>query len=257
VHLAGVVGSRDPSVYEAVNVRATGELFRTAERVARTPCRTVLVSSLAAAGPGLPDAPARPGEGRPVSLYGKSKLAAERLLASSRSPWIVLRPGAVFGPGDREFLPLFRAARRRIVPVPGSAGRMAPLVYVADVARVIGRALSTTVEGRAYTLVGRPLLTVRELAGLLHAALVPGRSSPPRVIGLPGRCVVAAGRLAGLVLGSRLPPTWTPDRLRELLVTSWPADASALAEDLGWRSWTAPPEALAETAAWYAAQGFL
>jgi len=49
---------------------------------------------------------------RPVTWYGKSKLAAERALqaaageADGRLPLTIVRPVAVYGPRDRDFVPI-------------------------------------------------------------------------------------------------------------------------------------------------------
>ena len=59
--------------------------------------RFVHVSSLAAREPKL-------------SLYGASKARAEELVHSSGLEWVIVRPPAVYGPGDKETLELFRMA---------------------------------------------------------------------------------------------------------------------------------------------------
>lgn len=273
VHMAGVVGTTDAGLYWRVNDEATGALLSCAERAGGGAMRLVLVSSLAAGGPREEDgedgvAPRaavehgvlEPGAGRPISLYGKSKLAGERHLHGLRSPWLVLRPGAVYGPGDREFLPLFRAARHRLVPVPGSTERRTPLVYVEDLARVIVAATESEAQGAVLPVLGRPTLELRELIALLHQA-VAGPSAgarPPRVVGIPTGFVRAASRAAATLLPARyLPPTLTPDRVAEVVAGPWPEDPGPLERALGWSEWTPPPVALARTSEWLRAEGLL
>ncbi|PZP87386.1 MAG: hypothetical protein DI592_03700, partial [Stenotrophomonas maltophilia] len=77
-----------------------GEIRRLATAARDAGCRRfVHVSSLAAREPELSD-------------YGWSKAAAEVLVKASRLDWVMLRPPGVYGPGDTEFLDLFRIARR-------------------------------------------------------------------------------------------------------------------------------------------------
>ena len=70
---------------------------------------------------------------RPVESYGRSKLEAERIVEtfSDHVATTIVRPSAVFGPRDRDFLTLFRFAypsERALVPrwvMRGLMGRLA------------------------------------------------------------------------------------------------------------------------------------
>jgi nucleoside-diphosphate-sugar epimerase len=68
----------------------------------------------------------------------------------ARVPWIILRPSAVYGPRDRGFLPLFRAAERGLLPLIAPEATEFTLIHVRDVARAVvlaaadARALSQT-----------------------------------------------------------------------------------------------------------------
>lgn len=257
VHLAGVVGTTDASLYGRVNDQATGELLRAAERAGGGATRLVLVSSLAAGGPAQ-GATLAPGVGRPVSRYGASKLRGEEHALTLRSPWLVLRPGAVFGPGDREFLPLFRAARRRLVAVPGSKRRGVPLVYVEDLAEVVAAGVESPLAGRVLAVLGRPALDVEGLVRLVHARVARAPARAPCVVGIPAPCVRLASRaLASVVPARRLPPTWTPDRVAEVVAGPWPSAPEPLERALGWSAWTPLEQAVERTAAWYRSERLL
>src|SRR3546814_10919051 len=77
-----------------------------------------------------------------LSAYGWSKAKSERLVAASGLEWTIIRPPAVYGPGDRETLELLRMARRGFVALP-TPGRFS-VIQVEDLCRlllaVIGRA---------------------------------------------------------------------------------------------------------------------
>src|SRR3546814_5866140 len=66
--------------------------------------------------------------------YGWSKERAEAIVQGSGLDWTIVRPPAVFGPGDTEMLDLFRMARRGIALVP--SGRMSA-IYVDELARLL------------------------------------------------------------------------------------------------------------------------
>src|SRR3546814_4547152 len=70
-----------------------------------------------------------------LSAYGWSKAKSERLVAASGLEWTIIRPPAVYGPGDRETLELFRMARRGFVALP-PPGRFS-VIHVEDLCRLI------------------------------------------------------------------------------------------------------------------------
>ncbi|MFL6742255.1 MAG: NAD-dependent epimerase/dehydratase family protein, partial [Sphingomicrobium sp.] len=103
IHVAGVINAPDAAGFEQGNVGGT--LAMLAAATAGGVRRFIHVSSLAAREPKL-------------SLYGASKARAEELVESSGLDWAIVRPPAVYGPGDRETLELFKMARRGFVLLP-------------------------------------------------------------------------------------------------------------------------------------------
>ena len=98
IHVAGVINAPDAAGFEQGNV--AGTLAMLAAATAGGVHRFVHVSSLAAREPNL-------------SLYGASKARAEELVDASGLDWTIVRPPAVYGPGDKETLELFKMARAR------------------------------------------------------------------------------------------------------------------------------------------------
>ena len=103
IHVAGLISARDAAGFEQGNV--DGTLAMLAAATAGGVHRFVNVSSLAAREPKL-------------SLYGASKARAEELVERSGLDWAIVRPPAVYGPGDKETLELFRMARLGLIVVP-------------------------------------------------------------------------------------------------------------------------------------------
>ncbi|HEX8064457.1 MAG TPA: NAD-dependent epimerase/dehydratase family protein [Allosphingosinicella sp.] len=120
IHLAGAINARNRAGFEAVNVIGTAAMIDAARKAGVR--RFVHVSSLAAREPGL-------------SEYGRSKARSERLVAASGLDWTIVRPPAVYGPGDRETLELFKMARRGLIALP-PAGRLS-VIHVEDLCRLI------------------------------------------------------------------------------------------------------------------------
>ncbi|WP_419827729.1 SDR family oxidoreductase [Sphingomonas sp.] len=120
IHVAGLVNAPNRAGFAAGNVAGTLAVVDAARAAGLR--RFVHVSSLAAREPQLSD-------------YGWSKARAETIVAASALDWTMVRPPAVFGPGDTEILELFRAARRGLVPVP-PAGRLS-VIAAQDLARLL------------------------------------------------------------------------------------------------------------------------
>jgi nucleoside-diphosphate-sugar epimerase len=118
IHAAGLIKALSRPDFDAVNTEGAR---RMAEAVGEG--RMILISSLAAREPALSDyaASKRAGEAAAREVLG------ERL--------VVLRPPAIYGPGDRETLGLFRlAAVSPCLPTPSSAAARLALAHVDDVA---------------------------------------------------------------------------------------------------------------------------
>ena len=117
VHIAGLINAPDRAGFEAVNVDGTRAMIDAARRAGVR--RFVHISSLAAREPELSD-------------YGWSKARSERLVAASGLDWTIIRPPAVYGPGDRETFELFKMARRGLALLPPK-GRFS-ILHVEDLA---------------------------------------------------------------------------------------------------------------------------
>lgn len=125
VHIASIVHSHDASEFERVNVVPTKKLVdELASRYLNL--KFILISSLAAAGPGdrdgrILDETDMPS---PVSAYGESKLAQEKALKRCPDNWqtSIIRPPMVIGPGDEAFLDLFKPVANGFKPYIGRDG---------------------------------------------------------------------------------------------------------------------------------------
>ncbi|PHR16622.1 MAG: epimerase [Sphingopyxis sp.] len=122
LHIAGVVNAPDLAGFEAGNVKGTLAVVEAAKQAGTT--RFVHVSSLAATQPQL-------------SIYGETKAKAEKIVATSGLDWTILRPPAVYGPGDGELLELFKMARLGFVTLPPDADGRLSIIHVQDLCRAL------------------------------------------------------------------------------------------------------------------------
>lgn len=237
IHVAGVINARDEAGFEAGNVAGTAAILAAAKD-ARVP-RFIHVSSLAAREPGL-------------SRYGASKARAEVLVKTSGIPFTIVRPPAVYGPGDRETLDLFRMARRGLIALP-PAGRLS-LLHADDLATLLlalaarDASSSRTVEPDDGHAGG---YSHREFADLLGRAV--GRNA--LAVAVPRAVLRTAATLDGLIRrdGAKL----TPDRVAYFCHPDWVADRAKAVPTEVWRPEIEAVRGLEQTADWYQAEGWL
>ena len=247
VHLAGVVSAARDSDFETGNVAATRIV---AEAVRETGIRMVHISSLAAAGPAAPSAPRTESDPpAPINAYGRTKLAGERIVRDLPDRgWIVLRPGVVYGRGDRALRSLFQYVRRGLLPIVGNPDAAYTFVYIDDAVRAIVAAVESS-HSSDVLFVGhadpvKPLELMEAIAATLGVAARPITIPRPlvRVAALCGDAVAALTGRPAVINTRRYVELYSPgfvcrvDRLKGTLGVS---------ADVGLR------EGLARSRAWY------
>jgi nucleoside-diphosphate-sugar epimerase len=235
-HLAGVVQAVDEAAFERCNAGGTRNLVEACLRASPRPGRFVLVSSIAAAGPNASERPATEDDPpRPVSAYGRSKLAAERavLEAAARMPVTVVRPPNVLGPGSKELEQAIRLARRRIVPAIGDGRPRTSVIDVDDlVEALVLAAESPRSAGRTYYVTdGRAYAWPEITAAIAEELGVRGfRVRVPFAVQLLAASLAEAA--AGL---TRRPPRLTREIVRAGRDSFWIYDGSKIERELGFR----------------------
>ena len=237
IHVAGVINAPNAALFELGNVGGT--LAMLAAATASGVRRFVHVSSLAAREPKL-------------SLYGASKARSEELVHGSGLDWAIVRPPAVYGPGDKETLELFRMAKIGVMLMP-PRGRVS-VIHARDLA---GLLLALAGElAPSHILVeeddGKPNgWTHREFARALGRAV----GSKPAIVSSPGILLRLAARADQLLRGPKA--KLTVDRAAYFSHRNWVVEPKRGCPKELWRPQIPTEEGLAETADWYRAQGWL
>ena len=245
LHMAGAIKAHDVDGYLRVNrdgSRAVAEAVAEAAPAAHF----IHVSSLAARHPEL-------------SGYAASKRASEaavfEVLGASRVS--VIRPPAIYGPGDRETMVFFQLASRRLVPLPGKPTARISLIHVGDAAALL-----------AERVMGQPSGKVQVIADacpegygwkqILGAAAAAVGNASPSYFQVPGGLLRGVGGGVGAVaklIGKS--DMISAGKIRELLHEDWSVSAEELL-----REPAAPPKqgleaGFASTAVWYRQAGWL
>jgi len=238
VHCAGAVRGASHADFNRVNVAGVARVVQAATGMEPLP-RFLLISSLAAREPHL-------------SPYAASKRQGEEVLAALAGgiSWAALRPAAVYGPGDRELLPLFRCMGWGIAPVVGPESARFSLLYVDDLARAVLRWLACrnrepcTFElhdGRpeGYTwddLVGTVSCLRRRHVVRLHV--------PPLILKSLAMLNLMGARVVGYA------PMLTPGKVRELRHPNWVCDNTRFYHETGWTPSVSLERGLRRTLGW-------
>ncbi len=234
LHIAGVVNAPDRAAFATGNIVGTHAIIDAATRTKVK--RFIHVSSLAAREPALSD-------------YGWSKAEAEHVVERSSFGWTIVRPPAVYGPGDLEMRDMFRIARLGIALLP-PPGRMSAIM-VDDLARLLvtlaerggPRLVYEADDGHAYTHA--------EFGAAIGRAV--GRRVLP--LPLPATLLRLGARIDRRLRGSRA--KLTPDRAAYLAHPDWTADPARRPPLDLWTPQVDLTRGLADTARWYREEGLL
>jgi len=251
-HAAGLTRALDASAFE-FNVSGTRAVV---DAVNATGARLVLISSQAAMGAGTISRPTREDDvPRPLTPYGRSKLAGEAVVrADARTPWTIIRPTTVYGPRDRQFLPIFRLAARGIFLQVVPAATAFTFIHIDDLSR--GVVLAAEGErGSGQTLfLGHPdPLRADDLLRAL-ADVFGRRYRPWHVPDAVLRAFAWGGQLAWK-FGEE--PLLDRARLTELGADGFVCAVDRAREVLGFTAAVTLPDGLAQTAQWYRNQGWV
>jgi nucleoside-diphosphate-sugar epimerase len=236
IHVAGVING-DKQAFTQGNIVGTENMVEAAAQAGIR--RFIHISSLAAREPQL-------------STYGWSKSVSEEPVIAAGLDWTIIRPPAIYGPGDREMLELFRLARWRLIPLP--PGGHLSVIHVADLCRLV---LACLGNGASF---GRTYEPDDGRAGgwdMRDFARAIGRAVGRRILPLPipkGVLMLGAGTDRLIRRGKA---KLTADRVAYFCHPDWAASPFAHPPAELWHAGIATDAGLAETAAWYRAKGWL
>jgi uncharacterized protein YbjT (DUF2867 family) len=237
VHIAGAINAPTREAFEEVNAGGTANVVDAARKAGVR--RFIHISSLSAREPQL-------------SNYGWSKAKSERLVAASGLDWTVIRPPAIYGPGDRETFELFRMARRGFVALP-PRGRFS-VIHVEDLCRLILDIIDAddswgetyepddgTQDGWAHRHFARTLSRVFHKRAATFA--------------MPRFVMNTAARADRLLRRDKA--KLTRDRVSYFCHPDWVCAADRRPPSRLWQPQVRTPTGLKETARWYREQGWL
>lgn len=123
IHIAGIVEESPPNrTFQSVNIDGTRWMLLEAERAGVE--KFIYVSSL--------------GAERGTSAYHKSKAVAEEVVKGFSRDWVIIRPGAVYGPGDEHISALLRMVRSLpVIPTIGDGEQRFQPIWHRDLSQIL------------------------------------------------------------------------------------------------------------------------
>lgn len=238
IHIAGAIMALSEAAFLATNAAPAARLAEAA--IAAGAPRFVHVSSLAAREPRL-------------SPYAMSKRAGETAIGrfADRLSIAIVRPPAIYGPGDRATLPLLKSLLSPVAFIPAVPTARFSLMHVADVARVLADAAASRATGTFEIDDGTAGgYAWRDVQALARAC----EGTPRRLVFLPRALPAAVAQLSQAVAVLRRKASIvTPGKIAELYHPDW------VAAPPGWplADRTTFAKGFPATVAWYRAAGWL
>lgn len=252
LHVAGATKGVTYEDFRQANVMPTKNLLDACKKEHPSVKRFVHVSSLASYGPSTPTNPhTESAERRPIEFYGQSKLEAEQVVESvgDTLPWTIIRPSGVYGPGDADYLNLFREIERGRNVYFGNRKRWFSSIYVDDL--VEATLLATTHEaaiGKGFFVCdGKPVTweTFQETMARISEKRV-------RTLDLPEVLVSIAamgGEFATMI--DKRPRLFNRQKAKMGAAEAWLCTSDSLRKTLGWTSHVDIDEGIRRTFDWY------
>jgi len=174
-HLSGQLRARTEKEFYEVNFGGTKNLLEAARQNAPELKRFVYVSSQAAVGPSKngkflseEETPC------PISLYGKSKLQGEKIVAEYKDyfPYTIIRPPSVYGERDDDIMEIFKYIKFGVKPLIGKQEKRISIIHVSDlVDGIILAAEHKRGKNESFFITNDEASSIRELENKIAAAM--------------------------------------------------------------------------------------
>jgi len=256
IHAAGATRAPTVARLRESNIGLTQQVVDAATSAAVK--RVVFVSSLAAVGPAAsrdqPVTEATPAS--PFEPYGQSKLEAEEIVRGSGLPFVIVRPAAVYGPGDADFFELFRLARLGLALHPGNRKQWISIIQVSDLANALVSVAETDeAVGRVYCL-GNEMPV--QWAGLFRIAAQCAGTRVRLDVELPSWIVDIGASVGDVVAKARgKAGLWSTGKTRLAKPAAWVCRSELARRELALGPETPIERGFCETYRWYVEHGWL
>lgn len=250
IHNAGLTRAVSSSEFFDVNFQNTKRFVEALEQVGKVPKKFIFVSSLAACGPAEPGMKiSLNSEPKPITNYGKSKLLAEQYISEKVNfPYLIFRPTAVYGPGDKDFFSTVKLMGKGIDLEIGRKKQQLSFIYVKDLVRLIYNSINSEKANKIYFVSDGQIYNKTDLGRLVGNQL----NKKIRIVQVPvslAKVVAGVSQIASKC--SRSAGILRVDKVEEMASLNWDCDIKATIQDFNFTAKYNLEQGMNETIEWY------
>lgn len=257
IHNIGLTKAKSQAEYDEVNVKYLQNVLDSLKAL-NSLTKLIYVSSLAAYGPaeytdeGVVKESSTP---NPVTYYGISKIKAEKTIRDYPNiPINIIRPTAVYGPREKDFLSLYKTVKSGFSISIGKTDQKLTFIYVTDLTRAILDVCLSAVPGKNYFVSNKKHYTGQEVNDIIKSILNKSTISfrvSPSLLRIIGRVSEIFSTFA------RNYPALNQQKVNELECKSWVCDTESLKKDLDFEPIISLDQGMAKTIQWNLDKSYL
>jgi nucleoside-diphosphate-sugar epimerase len=252
IHNAGMTRSPSLSALVKVNKDYMVNILDAMRKSGHQIEKFLYVSSLAAYGPAdkVADGIVSPSTPpKPVTNYGHSKLTAEHYLTKQKDiSWLIVRPTAVYGPGEKDLLTIFQTLQKGVDLVAGFIPQRLTFIYVDDLAKLMITMVKSAQKHKAYFASDGEVYLGSTLSAIIKKSL--GRKTIKIKLPIPLiRTIAYMSEKIGKISHSY--PVLNIDKVNEIKARNWSVDISETKKDFGFEPEFTLDKGIPVTVAWY------
>jgi dihydroflavonol-4-reductase len=257
-HIAGAVMSKTKEGFFVANQLATKNLAEACIKFNKNLKRFVYLSSGTACGPSYDGKPiTETHDSKPITTYGKSKIAAEKelLSRSEELPITIIRPPAIYGPRDEAIYQYFVAVSKGLISLIGFDDKYVSLIHVSDLIEgIVLAAESDKTIGEIYNISTEVHNSWKEIGDVCRKVI--GRKT--LTLKLPHFIVYASAAVSQL-LGyfSSKGAVFNIEKAKDFTQKYWTFDTTKAVKNLGYKQKISLEDGIRSTIEWYRKNGWM
>jgi dihydroflavonol-4-reductase len=251
-HVAGVVKSKTPEGYFEGNVETTRILLEAALEYKDNIKRFLILSSQTVSGPSRLNQPvSEDSPCRPITTYGRSKLAQEELAKTfmDKLPVTVCRAPAVYGDRDTEIFIFFKTFSKGLMTSIGLNDKQVSLIHAVDLVRGLYLAsVSEKAAGQIYFITSEKYYTWKEVGDITSKVM----NKKPFKVKVPHFLVYTIAAIAQFFsLFSSKAATLNIEKAKDITRSAWICDYRKAFNDFGFKEQLTLEQGIRRTVDWY------
>lgn len=257
-HVAGVVRSKDKKGFYTGNVDTTKTLLEVISNVNKEIKRVIIVSSLTACGPAVNGVPcSEEMVPNPITTYGKSKLAEEKVAKSymDKIPITICRAPAIYGERESDIYAMFKSFQKGLMTLVGFNKKKLSLIHGRDFVNGLYLASqSDKAKSEIYFISSEEIYDWDQVSDAMERAI--GKKAVR--LRIPHFLIYTIGAISHFInYFTSKPATFNLEKARDFVQDNWTCDVSKAKKDIGYKQLISLDEGMKSTVEWYRANKWL